>query len=173
LSVKEVNGDLALLHHELGIPPDYAASCGLPLQPEALERDLVVAGVAEDGREIRLTRPTVAAWRNMRDAAAADGVVLTLISGFRSVARQTEIIRRKLAYGLSIGEILHSNAAPGHSEHHTGRAIDVGTPGDPPLEATFAITPAYEWLGRRAHEFGFRLSFPPGNSNGIAFEPWH
>lgn len=159
------------LHRELGIAPDYAAVRGLPLQPEATE--LVVAGTAEDGREIQLTPAATAAWDALCAAARRDGIELRLLSGFRSVDRQAKIIRRKLAAGQWIADILRVNTAPGYSEHHTGRAADFGTPGERPLEESFAGTAAFCWLETHAPAGGFRLSYPRDNPHGIAFEPWH
>jgi D-alanyl-D-alanine carboxypeptidase len=89
------------------------------------------------------------------------------------VARQTLIVRRKLARGQHIEEILKVSAIPGCSEHHTGRALDLGSPDHLKLEPSFARTAAYRWLRRRAGAFGFRLSYPRNNPQGIAFEPWH
>jgi D-alanyl-D-alanine carboxypeptidase len=109
----------------------------------------------------------------MKQAAAGDGVVVELLSAFRSVERQAEIVRAKLGRGQSIDEILTVLAPPGFSEHHTGRAIDVGTPGCKPLEVAFEQTPAFAWLERNAARFGFRLSFPRGNPFGYQYEPWH
>ena len=114
-----------------------------------------------------------AAWRAMVAAAGAEGITLLLISGFRSVQRQQEILERKRAAGEAIESILRVNAAPGYSEHHTGRAVDIGTPGCPPLEERFEETSAYGWLSRNAGRFGFFLSYPRGNPNGIVYEPWH
>ena len=65
-------------------------------------------------------------------------VELLLVSGFRSVGYQADLIRRKLASGQDIDAILRVNAAPGFSEHHTGRAVDVATPGTRPLTEAFA-----------------------------------
>jgi zinc D-Ala-D-Ala carboxypeptidase len=65
------------------------------------------------------------------------------------------------------------NAAPGYSEHHAGRAIDVATPSSRPLEQEFESTDAFRWLAAHADAFGFRLSFPRDNRHGIAYEPWH
>ena len=109
----------------------------------------------------------------MREAAFEVGVTLLPISGFRTVARQEEIIRTKLAAGQAIDEILRNVAAPGYSEHHTGRAIDIGAPGEPPLTEQFAETPAFSWLEAHAADYGFTLSFARGNPHGIAYEPWH
>jgi D-alanyl-D-alanine carboxypeptidase len=109
----------------------------------------------------------------MRGAALAKGVVLEAISGYRSHDYQLGIFRRKRARGLSVEEILQVNAAPGFSEHHGGRALDIGTPGEPPAEESFEATPAFAWLARRAGEFGFVMSYPRGNPHGIVYEPWH
>ena len=165
--------ELATLWAELGIPADYATFRNLNLQVEAGAGELV--SVAPDGNlpPILLTMPAAAAWASMRHAAAGAGITLIPVSGFRSVARQGEIIREKLARGLNQPDILRLVAAPGYSEHHTGRAIDITAPDDPPLEEGFAQTSAFKWLQTHARDFGFTLSFPPGNPHGIAYEPWH
>lgn len=109
----------------------------------------------------------------MKRQALADGEVLFIVSAFRGVERQIEIIRRKLDSGDSIDRILTVCAPPGYSEHHTGRAVDVGTSGSALLEPEFGQTSAFDWLGRNAGAFGFSLSYPAGNSYGYAHEPWH
>jgi D-alanyl-D-alanine carboxypeptidase len=109
----------------------------------------------------------------MRRAARADDVVLEAISGYRSHDYQLGIFRRKLARGQSVEEILRVNAAPGFSEHHGGRALDISTPGEPAAEESFEATPAFDWLQRRAGDFGFVMSYPRGNPHGIDYEPWH
>ncbi len=155
----------------LGIPVDYPAARGLPVQREA--RTLAVIGRTADRRQIRLSPPAAAAWRRLQSAATRDGIALQPLSGFRSVARQTANIRRQLAAGKPIGVILRFVAAPGCSEHHTGRALDLGTPADPELEERFARTAAFRWLKRNAARFGFHLSYPRVNPHGIGYEPWH
>jgi D-alanyl-D-alanine carboxypeptidase len=159
------------VHRELGIPPDYATTRGLALQVEATL--LVAAGHTAGGRALHLTPEAWEAWQRLCAAAASEGVPLLLLSAFRGVDHQTEIIRRKLAAGQRIDDILRVNAAPGYSEHHTGRAVDIGTPDAPPLEESFAGTAAFRWLEAHADQFGFLLSYPRDNAQGIAFEPWH
>lgn len=156
---------------ELGISTDLVEARRLPLcaEPEALE----LAEIGDDGREYRLTPDAAAAWRQMKAAAAAEGVVLRLISAFRSIDRQVEILREKLAEGRTVEEILAASAPPGYSEHHTGRAIDIDTDGAAALEIEFERTPAFAWLSRNAARFGFVLSFPEGNRYGYQYEPWH
>ncbi|MBI2513859.1 MAG: D-alanyl-D-alanine carboxypeptidase family protein [Opitutae bacterium] len=164
---------IARLWRELGIPTDYGRERGLPLQREA-ERLVLVARAHDDGKPIRLTPRAGVAWRRMQTAAAADGLTLLPLSGFRSVARQAAIIRGHLANGRSLGDTLRFVAAPGCSEHHTGRAIDIGSPDEAAhFEATFDRTREYRWLKRRAGEFGFTLSYPKKNPHGIGYEPWH
>jgi zinc D-Ala-D-Ala carboxypeptidase len=163
----------AKLWAALGIPADYSRARGLPVQREA--RRLVLVGrAADDNKPVRLAPPAAAAWRRMRDAAAADGITLLPLSGFRSVARQTAIIRRHLKNGRPLDDLLRYVAAPGCSEHHTGRAIDIGSPDESAhFEASFDRTKEYRWLKRHAGRFGFRLSYPRRNPHRIGYEPWH
>lgn len=160
-----------LILAELNIPQVLIERRSLPLCAEAAELEL--AEVGDDGREYRLTPAAAAAWRKMKAAAAAEGVVLRLISAFRSIDRQVEILREKLAEGQTVDEILAASAPPGYSEHHTGRAIDIDTDGAAPLEIDFERTPAFAWLSKNAGRFGFVLSFPAGNRYGYQYEPWH
>jgi len=155
----------------LGIPAADMLRYQQRVRREA--RRLVRIGRNPDGRPIRLAPRAAAAWRRMQAAAARDGCDLLPISGFRSIARQTKIIRRKLTAGQRLADILRVNAVPGCSEHHTGRAIDVGSPADSHLTTAFARTREFRWLRKHAGEFGFALSYPPRNRQGIAYEPWH
>jgi len=155
---------------ELGAPPQRESS-NWGLFPEAEE--LVSVGADIYGREQRLTPEAAAAWEAMRTAAEQDGETLQLVSAFRSVDYQRGIIERKLAAGQSWEKILRVSALPGYSEHHTGRTIDVTTPGSEALEEEFESTSAFRWLQRRASEFGFTMTYPRGNKFGIAYEPWH
>lgn len=168
----DLNGRLAKRWEKLGIPPDIAARASRRLQPEA-KRLVSIGRAKDDGRILRLTSAAARAWRLMSAAATADGVTLLPLSAFRSVARQTLIIRRKLARGQRIADILRVSAVPGCSEHHTGRALDLGSPNHLRLEASFARTREFRWLKRHASDFGFHLSYPRNNRQGIAYEPWH
>lgn len=150
---------------------DYAQRSGLPLVMEPPR--LVRCGSDRAGRPLWLHPDCAGQWSRMCEAARGEGVLLEAVSGFRGIAYQRGIIERKLGRGLAVEAILAVNAAPGFSEHHSGRAIDVGTPGEPPAEESFEQTAAFAWLTRRAGEFGFRLSYPRDNPHGIVYEPWH
>jgi D-alanyl-D-alanine carboxypeptidase len=109
----------------------------------------------------------------MKQAALGEGVTLVLESAYRSVARQVEILQAKLAAGQALADALRMVAPPGCSEHHTGRAVDIGTPGSVALVEAFEHTTAYSWLQAHAPARGFTLSFPRGNAQGYGYEPWH
>jgi len=156
---------------ELGIPESFATERRQTMHLEC--EDLISIGLDMAGREQRLERESAAQWHAMREAAASDDVTLAVVSAFRSFDYQRQIIARKLAAGQTIERILTASALPGFSEHHSGRAIDIGAPGCPPLTEAFEATEAYVWLTERAGEFGFSLSYPRGNPHGIMFEPWH
>lgn len=167
----EIDPALIPMLIELGITAPMIAAKRLQQVPEATE--LVVVQVDADGRRHELTPAAADAFRRMQAAAATDGVVFTVASAFRSVARQVEIVRRKLDRGERIEDILLLSAPPGFSEHHSGNVVDLSTPGSESLEADFAATPAYAWLTAHAARFGFELSYPENNPEGYAFEPWH
>ena len=162
---------IAALHRRLGIPGDYGERTGLPLQREP--ETLVTVLVGPGGREHRLLPAAAARWSQMEAAAERDAIRLQLISAFRSVEYQAGLIERKLEQGLGIDEILRVNAAPGYSEHHSGCAVDIATPGQEPLTEAFEHSDAFAWLQRNAHRWGFILSYPRDNPYGIDYEPWH
>jgi zinc D-Ala-D-Ala carboxypeptidase len=150
-------------------PADYDQR--MPVVPEATRLEVVQKDPS--GRVHQLTPPAAAAWVAMRLAAADAGAPLALISAFRSIARQSEIVRAKLKAGAALSSVLTVSAYPGHSEHHSGRALDLGTPDRLKLEERFATTPQFAWLTRHAVRFGFTLSYPRGKAAGVIFEPWH
>ncbi|HEY8518790.1 MAG TPA: M15 family metallopeptidase [Gammaproteobacteria bacterium] len=156
---------------DLGIPADYGRSPRLPVYAEATKLEDVEPNIL--GRMQRLAPATARAWRRMKLAAQRDGVQLLLVSGFRSVHYQTELFRRKLAAGQTIHDVLRVMAAPGFSEHHTGKAVDIATPGARPLTEEFESSAAFAWLAANAMRFDFFMSYGRGNRLGLAYEPWH
>lgn len=158
-------------HADLGIPSDYGRNPQRPSYAEATELVEVEPNIV--GTMQRLAPDTAAAWRRMKAAAGTAGVQLLLVSGFRSIQHQADLIRRKLAAGHTIDAILKVNAAPGFSEHHTGRALDIATPGTRPLTLEFESSMAFAWLAANASEFGFEMPYLHGNRFGFEYEPWH
>lgn len=91
-------------------------------------------------------RPDVAAaYDQMAAAARSDGIVLLVVSGFRSDAEQAELFAA------------HPDptwvAPPGHSLHRCATELDIGPDA------------AYSWLASNAGRFGFVQRY--------GWEPWH
>lgn len=159
------------IHTALKIPAEIIRSRQLPLHEDA--QSLVFAGFDENGKAHRLTGRANQYWQEMKTAAKKDHVTLLIISGYRSPEYQEVLIRKKLLQGQKLDDILNLLAPPGYSEHHTGRALDLTTPGSEPCEVDFEKTPAFSWLMKRAGDFGFSLSYPKDNRFGFVYEPWH
>lgn len=159
------------LHQRLGIPADYAARTGLVQQrpPD----DLVDIGVDVFDRPQRLRMEAANAWMGLVEAASLDGVTVQLVSAYRSLEYQVDLIHRKVEAGESIGEILTHIAAPGYSEHQGGCAVDVTSPGIDSLTEFFEETQAFRWLVASAADYRFVLSYPRSNPYGVVYEPWH
>ena len=156
---------------QLGLDHAYAERTGLEL---VAEPDwLAFAGFDRYRRPLWLHVEAARAWTHMREAALHDDVVLEAISGYRSHDYQLGIFERKLARGLSVEDILTVNAAPGYSEHHSGLALDIGAPDEPPAEESFEHTRAFAWLRDNAGGYGFAMTYPRDNPHGIVYEPWH
>jgi len=159
------------LFADLGIPIDYGRNPLRPGYAEAEDLEDVEPNII--GRMQKLAPETARAWRQMKQAALADGVELLLVSGFRSIRYQVDLIRNKLAAGQPIDDILKVNAAPGFSEHHTGRAVDIATRGTRPLTEAFESSAAFQWLKENAATYRFSMPYGRDNAFGFSYEPWH
>jgi zinc D-Ala-D-Ala carboxypeptidase len=141
--------------------------------PEAPESELVV--IPSSGR-IRMRKTAAQKFQEMSQAARDDNVILVAISGFRSIKDQEQLF---FGVGAQRNQTPAQRAAlsapPGHSEHHTGYATDIGDGATPAtnLKANFDQTKAYQWLAANAARFGFEMSFPKDNIQGVSYEPWH
>jgi zinc D-Ala-D-Ala carboxypeptidase len=103
------------------------------------------------------------------------GKQMTVQSAYRSFASQTRIFNGYVASeGREKAE--RGSARPGHSEHQTGLAVDVGAvPAKCAIAQCFATTPQGKWLAKHAWEYGFVLRYPKGKEaiTGYIYEPWH
>ncbi|MCI8589881.1 MAG: M15 family metallopeptidase [Clostridiales bacterium] len=99
------------------------------------------------------------------------------VSAWRSIQEQTILYKQSVA---EHGEAFTKRyvAAPGESEHHTGLAIDLGTPIDGAIDF---IRPAFPDTGlcqvfrKLAPWFGFIERYPKEKQfiTHIDYEPWH
>jgi zinc D-Ala-D-Ala carboxypeptidase len=131
--------------------------------------------ITPDG-QFKMRRVAAAAYQKMAAAAAAEGVNLSIISAFRSVADQNDLFFRvKEERNQGVSKRAEVSAPPGHSEHHTGYAIDIGDAAQPDtnLSQSFEQTSAYRWLADHAAQYSFEMSFTRDNPQGVSYEPWH
>ena len=109
------------------------------------------------------------ALKQLQQAASTAGHNIPLISGFRSYSRQQTLYNNYVARdGQALADTY--SARPGHSEHQTGLAFDVGK-----LDDNYGSTPAGIWLKENCHIYGFILRYPKGKESitGYQYEPWH
>ena len=109
------------------------------------------------------------ALKQLQQAASTAGHNIPLISGFRSYSRQQTLYNNYVARdGQALADTY--SARPGHSEHQTGLAFDVGK-----LDDNYGSTPAGIWLKENCHKYGFILRYPKGKESitGYKYEPWH
>jgi len=121
--------------------------------------------------------------REMIASAAGEGITLVVTSAYRPATRQAvlhnQMIDRFLDYGhdqeAAVAAASTIVLPPGTSEHQTGLAVDIVTPGHQSLTPDFAYTPAGIWLAQNAHRYGFILRYPRDaiHITGVIFEPWH
>lgn len=108
-------------------------------------------------------------------AAAAEGVPVLAVSGYRSYAEQ-ETLHARYFETFGPRRAAQLSAEPGHSEHQTGLAIDIADfSGACPLMECFAGTPAGAWTAANAWRYGFIVRYPAGAQDvtGYSYEPWH
>ncbi len=105
----------------------------------------------------------------MEEAAAAEGLSIFLVSGYRSYDDQYAIYNNYVSMDGQAAADRYS-ARPGHSEHQTGLAFDLNE-----LEESFEHEPEGIWLAENCHKYGFIIRYPKGKEHitGYMFEPWH
>jgi hypothetical protein len=104
------------------------------------------------------------------------GRAIIAISCYRSIERQADLFCEpgRVAQRGYAGQARWI-APPGYSEHATGLSIDFGSRREDGcnLRPCFADTAVGRWLVSNAARFGFEMSFPADNQQGVAHEPWH
>ena len=109
------------------------------------------------------------ALQELQKEATKNGHSIPLVSGFRSYQRQETIYNNYVAKdGVEKADTY--SARPGHSEHQTGLAFDVGA-----IDDNYGNTPAGKWLTENAHKYGFIIRYLKGKEHitGYKYEPWH
>lgn len=102
--------------------------------------------------------------------AQEEGLSLQVASAYRSFDTQASL---KSGYRVRFGTGANAfSAEQGYSEHQLGTTVDFTTPTVGGTFVGFDKTDEYLWLTKHAHEYGFVLSYPKGNTY-YQYEPWH
>ena len=121
-------------------------------------------------KNLKASKLAIDAFIEMADAAKKDNLGIVINSAYRSYQDQIDIINdyRNL-YGNNY--VKRYVAEPGHSEHQTGLAFDIGSTS----VNVFANSNEYKWMLENAHKYGFILRFPKKDESitGFRNEPWH
>ena len=137
------------------LPDDYA--------PEEL---------VEVGNGLLVTAETKDAFLKLAEAAKVDGYTLRPGSAYRTLVYQLGLYERyKKADGEEKADTY--SARPGHSEHHTGRTVDL-VASDGSL-TNFRGTEEAKWVAENAYKYGFIVRYTEENEEvtGYNNEPWH
>lgn len=112
------------------------------------------------------------AFKEMSKGAKEMGIILIVNSSYRNYESQKKIYDE---YADKKGEEYADSVAarPNYSEHQTGLALDIFTPGAG--MKNFEQTDAYKWLLDNSYKYGFILRYPKGKENltGYSYESWH
>ncbi len=143
------------------------------------------------GVDYKLKPAAAHAFNQMKAAAKEDGIVLKVVSSYRSYAHQNRIWERKykrfresgLSPTASIEKIIEYSTIPGTSRHHWGTDLDIidGKPkvnGDVLVPSKFHGTGPFcemkAWMEENAAKFDFHLVYTDtAGRNGFNYEPWH
>lgn len=126
-------------------------------------------------KAVTVTKTTATALEKMFSDAKAQGINLSLVSGYRSYSYQQTIYNNS----VKVEGQAHTDkyvAKPGYSEHQTGLAVDISCKSiGYVLEDYFEGTQEAQWLKANAHKYGFILRYTKERvqDTGYGFEPWH
>ncbi|MCH1433801.1 MAG: M15 family metallopeptidase, partial [Flavobacteriaceae bacterium] len=173
----------------LASTPFWANS--LPKNPYSTEMLLGIGELPLYKETVPLAKKVGKAFEKMRKAAKKEGVVLEIVSGYRSYDRQKAIWNRKYkaneTAGLSpeqnIKKIIEYSTLPGTSRHHWGTDVDI-VDGSKPKVGDVLVAEKFhnkgpyiqlkKWMDQHAKKFGFYLPYTQNpNRKGFYYEPWH
>ncbi|HEX5091039.1 MAG TPA: M15 family metallopeptidase [Nocardioides sp.] len=141
-----------------------------PVEPSDYRPDIEIV------RGYQVARAAAKPLERLLDAGDRRGLGLKIESAFRSYGYQLHV-HAATAAARGEAEADRVSARAGYSEHQTGLAVDLITPGDPAcdFEPCFAHTPAGRWLADNAWRWGFVVRYQPATTavTGYAPEPWH
>lgn len=119
-----------------------------------------------------MRKNTADAYLKMREEAKNQGLNIRAVSAYRSVEYQKGLYNRYLENDNQ-NSVDRYSARAGHSEHHTGMALDLF--GSQDGLRNFVNTPEYPWVRDNCHKYGFIIRYQADieNITGYEDEPWH
>lgn len=143
-----------------------------PLQRGGINR---LVPVNEDSPDILLRRDAASVLQTILEKVSAERKIVP-VSGYRSQEEQRQIFNDSLKEN-GVEFTKKYVALPGHSEHQTGMAIDLGLYSDHVdfIRPDFPYDGVCEVFRETAPGYGFVERYPAHKENitGIAHEPWH
>lgn len=156
--------------------PVYDNSFNLVLanSTEALPENYLIQITEFHG--VSLDKRIVPALEKMIEAAAQDGVTLTVVSGYRSSEKQDAEFERRVEELMANGStrvraeasVQSSFGRGGYNESQTGLTVGFATDEEP-----FSSSEASRWLTKNSILYGFILRFPQGSeeTTGREYDP--
>ena len=134
-------------------------------------KNLVQVSTEYAKENILLTEETKNQFILMAEAAKKENLTLYAISGYRDYTYQENLYNNY--YSIDGNKANEYSSKPGHSEHHTGLAIDISNKTTSYEE--FDKTEEFKWMQENAHKYGFILRYPEDKTNETQYqyEPWH
>ena len=123
-------------------------------------------------KTLQVTNNTKTAFEKMCDDASKENLTIKAASTYRTYDYQNTLYTNYVTTDSKENADTYS-ARPGHSEHHTGLALDISNVSLP--YSDFGSTKEYEWVTKNAHLYGFIVRYPEGKTSitGYIYEPWH
>jgi len=117
------------------------------------------------------TPETAEAFGQLRASSRRAGHDLAVVSAYRTATHQRTVFERQENPYIFPASV----ARPYHSEHQTGRALDLWGPVGGLLDSNGISSPVGTWVRENAHNYGFIVRYTAENSHitGFISEPWH
>lgn len=155
--VKDPNNTLVLVNKNNKLKNDF------------IPDDLIKLDLKYSNEEKYLKKEAALSFYKLSEDAKKKGYRIIIVSAYRSYTYQEKLfdyyVKEK---GLDYA--LNCSAKPGHSEHQTGLAFDIGS-----VDRSFANTSEAKWIEENAHLYGFIVRYPDNKTDitGYIYEPWH
>jgi D-alanyl-D-alanine carboxypeptidase len=167
--------------HSLDLPtsPWVVVNKRRPLNPVDFAPQLATPQVGlrlgASNPEMQVSQQITPAVEQLFAAAKQDGLDLIIASGYRSYKTQATVYNNEVKRnGQQAAD--RESARPGHSEHQTGLAVDIGAASrECEIESCFGDMAEGKWLAANAYKYGFIIRYDKEDEavTGYTYEPWH